>query len=298
MRARLQTSAPRGTRPAVDLHPPHADHPLKAILDLQTSAGNQAVTQAVGRVLQRQPAKKLPPKKPPTKKPPTTAERLEKLETRQTALEKRTAIIELDLKYRALFGERMSSYKAAVLRISGGLDAAQDGFKKAQEAQARFEALVAQLIIAAGAIGLAYGFEPLLSYGLGRLKVDAQKIAKTVERWENPVLQAAGSTANIYPLAKGGGDTGVPAEVRPMAFLTKNLEELELLNKGFETAFATRAGGIKAADDAKLDALDVNAWEKQYETLLAGLKVACKGVEQMKSNSEVARILERYIWAG
>jgi hypothetical protein len=192
----------------------------------------------------------------------------------------------------------MSSYKAAVLRISGGLDAAQDGFKKAQEDQARFEALVTQLIIAASAIGLAFGFEPLLRAGLGKLGRTSEQIAKTVELWENPVLQAAGSTANIYPLAKGGRDADVPAGVRPMAFLTKNLEELELHNQGFERAFATRAGGIKAADKAKLDALDVKAWDALYSSLLAELNAACKGVEAMKSGSEVARILERYIWAG
>ena len=112
------------------------------------------------------------------------------------------------------------------------------------------------------------------------------------------MLQAAGSTANIYPLAKGGRDTDVPADVRPMAFLTKNLEELELKNQGFEHAFATRAGGIKAADNAKLDALDVSGWEAQYSSLLAALNAACKGVEAMKSRDDVARILERYIWAG
>jgi len=272
------------------------------LFHLPTSAVNRAAMQAVGQLLQRQPAKtplaKTPPAKQPPAKQPTTAERLKELETRQTALEKRTAVLELDGRYRALFGERMSSYKAAVLRISGGLDAAQDGFKKAQEAQARFEALVAQLIIAAGAIGLAFGFEPLLSAGLGKLGRTSAQIAKRVELWENPVLQAAGSTANIYPLAKGGRDGDVPADVRPMAFLTKNLEELELHNQRLEHAFATRAGGIKAADNAKLDALDVSAWDAQYSALLAALNAACKGVEAMKSGSEVARILERYLWAG
>ena len=242
-------------------------------------AGNRAASQAVGRLLQRDPVKAPPVKTPPPKQP-TTAERLKELETRQTALEKRTAVLELDGRYRALFGERMSSYKAAVLRITGGLDAAQDGFKKAQEDQARFDALVTQLIIAAGAIGLAFGFEPLLTAGLGKLGQASERVAKTVELWENPVLQAAGSTANIYPLAKGGRDGDVPADVRPMAFLTKNLEELELHNQGFERAFATRAGGIKAADSAKLDA------------------PRAARASTPPQRRPVARILERYIWAG
>lgn len=264
---------------------------------LQKPTADRAATQAVGRMLQRQPVKTPPAKKPPPK-PPTTAERLKDLETRQTTLEKRTAIIELDLRYRALFAERMSSYKGAVLRIAGGLNAAQKGFKDAQEKQAQFEALVTQLVIAAGAIGLAFGFEPLLSAGLGRLGRTTTQIEKTVEFWENPVLQAAGSTSNIYPAAKGSRDTDVPADVGPMAFLTANLEELELHNQGLERAFATRAGGIKAADNAKLDALDVNGWEGLYASLLAALNAACKGVEAMKSKTEVARILESYIWAG
>jgi hypothetical protein len=277
------------------------------VLALQSTTGNRAAMQAVGQLLQRQPAQtpsaqkppaQRPPLKQPPPKPPPTAERLNDLETRQTAIEKRTAVLELDLRYRALFGGRLSSYKAAVLRITGGLDAAQDGFRKAQEDQAQFEALVTQLFIAAGAIGLAFGLEPLLSVGLGRLGRTASQIEKTVEFWENPVLQAAGSTSNIYPAVKGGRDTGVPAEVRPMAFLTANLEQLELHNKALEDAFATRAGDIKAADTAKLDALDVNAWEARYASLLAGLDAACKGVEAMKSDREVARILERYIWAG
>jgi hypothetical protein len=283
------------------------DEPTPAgVIALQRAAGNRAATHAVGRRLARQPVKTPPPKAPPAKtpakapppKPPTTADRLKDLETRQTALEKRTAILELDVRYRALFAERMSSYKGAVLRISGGLDAAQDAFKKAHEDQARFEALMTQLVIAAGAIGLAFGFEPLLSVALGRLGRTAPQIAKTVELWENPVLQAAGSTANIYPLAKGSRDSDIPVDVRPMAFLTKNLEELEGHNQALERAFATRAGGIKAADNAKLDALDVNGWEAQYATLLSALNIACKGVEEMKSNSDVALILERYIWAG
>jgi hypothetical protein len=201
------------------------------------------------------------------------------------------------LRYRALFAERLSSYKGAVLRISGALDAAQDGFKKANEDQARFEALVTQLIIAAGAIGLAFGFEPLLTAGLGRLGRTASRIKDTVEFWENPVLQAAGSTSNIYPAARAARDADVPADARPMAFLTRNLEELEHHNQALERAFATRAGGIKAADNAKIDALDVGAWEAQYSSLLAALNAACRGVEAMKSDGEVARILERYIWA-
>jgi hypothetical protein len=53
-------------------------------------AGNRAATHAVGRLLQRDPVKPPPPKQP------TTAERLKDLETRQTALEKRTAVLELD----------------------------------------------------------------------------------------------------------------------------------------------------------------------------------------------------------
>jgi hypothetical protein len=277
------------------------------VIALQRTAGNRATTQVVGRLLQRQSPKTLPTKTPPTKtpptktpptKPPSTADRLKDLETRQTALEKRTAVLELDVRYRALFAERLSSYRAAVLRIAGGLDAAQDGFKQAQEDQARFEALAAQLIISAAAVGLAFGFEPLLAAGLGKLGRATAQIEKTVERWENPVLQAAGSTANIYPLAKGSSDTSVPADVRPMAFLTKNLEELELHNQALERAFATRAGGIKAADNAKLDALDVSAWEATYASLLAQLNAACKGVEAMKSDSDVGRILERYLWAG
>jgi hypothetical protein len=279
----------------------------KPILELQTSAGNRATTQAVGRLLQREPAKKPPPKQAPAKqapakqapaKQPTTAERLTELETRQAALEKRTAMLALDGRYRALFGERMSSYKAAVLRITGGLDAAQDGFRKAQEDQARFDALVTQLFIAVGAVGLAFGFQPLLAAGLGKLGRTADKIKDTVELWENPVLQAAGSTANIYPLAKGGRDRDVPANVRPMAFLTKNLEALELHNQGFELAFATRAGGINAAEDAKLHALDVKAWDTKYSSLLALLTAACNGVEAMKTDEQVAQIFERHIWAG
>jgi hypothetical protein len=111
-------------------------------------------------------------------------------------------------------------------------------------------------------------------------------------------LQAAGSTSNIYPAAKGGRNADVPADVRPMAFLTKDLEELEHHNQALERAFATRAGGINAADNAKLDSLNVSAWETQYASLLAALNTACKGVEAMKSDAEIARILERYIWAG
>lgn len=281
----------------VGVDPTAIDRP-GSVVALQRLAGNTAVTS----LIQRQ--------HPQTQAPPqgsATDQRVADISHRQDVLEKRQASSEQDLRWRATFGERISSWRQAILRVSGGLELAQTGFRVAQQEQAAFEALVTQIFIAAATIGFAAGFEPLLTgmLGAGRAGTELQAVKDTVEAWENPAVSAAGSMSNIVPATQavvGGGGGGPPAAPQvpsgsPMTYLTQNLESLEHLNQEIEHAFGARATARQTATDEQVLAFDPQAQERVYADLLTRLQHASHGVEEMKPGSEVAQILERHIWA-
>jgi hypothetical protein len=154
-------------------------------LALQRTAGNAATTRlmtgaaAVARdsqrtVIQRQKApptkggRKLSPGPKVKPKPPRGGSAKAGLEGRLAATEKRQAATAQDLRWRATFGERLSSWRQAILRISGALELAQTGFREAHMAQQAYEAMVTQIVLAAVSVGFAAGFEPFFALALGR----------------------------------------------------------------------------------------------------------------------------------
>jgi Domain of unknown function (DUF4157) len=231
-------------------------------------------------------------------------ERVAELERRQSVTEARQASVDQDARWRGDFGARFSSCTQAILRVSGALQHAQDGFNRAQVEQAEFDTLAMQLLIAAASVGFAAGFEPLLSGALGRMGMEAKAIKATVEKWENPSVQAVGTMSNLVPatLAVIGGPDPPAATVvptgDPFAHLTANLEAIERHKQSMELAFGARAGQRAGASDEQVLAFDLAAQEQAYAALLAGLTAASAGVESLKSADELAVIIERHLWAG
>jgi hypothetical protein len=230
-----------------------------------------------------------------------TDKRLDNVEHQQTILKKRQDALELDQQWGSRFRERFASYKQAILRISGGMDAAEKGFQAAQVAQAQFDQLKVQLIGAAATFGFALGFEWAFSGLLGRMKKSADQIKKTVEKWENPMNSLASSGVNVAGsiVAKKDATEGqTPAiEGGSFAFLTSNLAELEGHSQQLEQAFATRTTEMRNATDEQWEQFDLAKQETIYQQLFDQLVASGKGVEDLKEPPQVARVLERHLWA-
>jgi hypothetical protein len=287
-RTAAQTARPSG---------PHVDPRAAPMLALQRQAGNRAVAQAVAPQVQRAP---------------TQAPAVDPVQ----ALAKRQASADQDSKWSHSFNVRLSSWRQAIMRVTGGLNTAHLGFTQAKQDQATFDALVTQLLFASMTLGVATGFEPLVGGAIksGKVGPALDKAAKTVEQWENPVVSVAGSASNVVPAAKGVAGTtpnsappqppvdlgakDAPQDLsNPMDYLTRNSEAVEEQSRRLERAFANRVTQRQATGDEAMIAFDVGAQEAKYAAMDAELAAASRGVEDLKSVEEVAKILERHIWA-
>jgi hypothetical protein len=230
-----------------------------------------------------------------------TDKRLDNLERDQRILKKRTDALEQDNRWRSMFMERISSYKQAILRITGGMDAAEKGFQAAQVAQAQFDQLKVQLIGAAGTFVFAAGFEWAVSSGLGKLGVNATRISKIVEQWENPANALASSGVNIAGsvTAQKDAQAGQTPSLSggSIQFLTSNSEALEHHVQSLEAAFSARANKMKGATDEEWDAFDLNVQESLYQQLFNNMKDSASGVESLKDANQIGRVIERHLWA-
>jgi hypothetical protein len=238
----------------------------------------------------------------------TTNERLSDVEQRQRVLAKRQAATELDVLWRAKFGERIASYREAIARITGGLDAATQGFQAAQVAQSQTDALKTQLIGGMVAIGFAAGFEWAFAGMLGQLGTKAESIEKIIEKVENPANAAVSTGVNLAGVAtstestnKGQtpavAPTGGAATGGAMAFLTSNLETLESHSRRIEAAFIKRATSMQNFSDEQWEKFDRGAQEATYQGLLNELNNSGSGIEKLKPLKEVGQVLERHMWA-
>jgi hypothetical protein len=273
-----------------------SDSRAAPVLGLQRLVGNRAVVNAVTARVQRQKAAPAPGPAAAPAPAPTQGSSPE--QARVSA--KRLASVDQDLRWRAIFGSRLSSWRQVIFRVSGALEAAHAGFAQAKQDQATFDTLITQIAFAGASIGFAAGFEPLLGGLLkeGKLGDALDKATKQIEAWENPVVAAVGTASNIVPAAKstagvGGGGPNLPSA---MAFLTVNGEALEEQNQHVEEAFAKRAGERQSATDEAVLKFDLQTQEGKYASIDAQLKAASNGIENMKSASDVARILERHLW--
>src|SRR6266545_6921688 len=92
---------------------------------------------------------------------------------------------------------------------------------------------------------------PFFAKALGQAGKTAEEVERIVERFENPAIQAVGTTGNIAGSVPKP-DTEPPAtdvtpSGSPMAYLTGNLETLESHVQAMEHAFAGRAEALAKA---------------------------------------------------
>lgn len=241
-------------------------------------------------------------------------QRLADLERQQRVLAKHQAATDLDLRWRARFGERLASYRQTILRISGGLDAATQGFQSAQAAQAQTDALTTQLIGAAAAIIFAAGFEWVAAGALGAMGASAGRIEKTIELIENPANAAVSGSVNVAgvttstssatqgqtpatPSTPGVQTPAGAAGGGAMAFLTSNSEALEHHVQLIEQAFINRGAQTQSFTDKQWEDFNPSAQESVYQQLLDQLSSVASGIEQLKTPAQVAQVFERHLWA-
>ncbi|MBW4617359.1 MAG: hypothetical protein KME21_29910 [Desmonostoc vinosum HA7617-LM4] len=250
-----------------------------------------------------------------------TSDQLKDLETRTKLLEKKTAATQLDLKYRALFGEKTSNYKQIVYRLTGAFQSALSGYQGAHGKQAARDAVIDQiaatLVVVAGAAVL----EPFLTSGLGKLQQRLGKIsqtiaevniAKAVEKLENPLNAAASGSGNIattsaagdratnapqppgFPAGTGGGTGGGD----PLSFLTSNMEAIETHNQKLEAAFSNRATQYDAMTPEQWEKWSKETQEASYSTLLKDLDTVALGdIGKLEGAPTLAAKIELYMWA-
>lgn len=281
-------------------HNPGANSRMASVLALQGLVGNRAVAGAVqtGQLQRQSHTHAGPPAGvTPTAAPAPAPARPDPVQV----LAKRQASTDQDLRWRATFGAHLSSWRQVIFRVSGGIEAAQAGFRQARQDQATFDALVSQLAFAAATIGVAGAFEPLVGglLSAGKVGPALKSAVDTVEAWENPVVSAVGASSNVVPAARSVMAAGASGSELPsaMAYLTQNGEALEAQNQRLEQAFATRVGERESATDERMMAFDAAAQERRYATADAALTAASAGIERMKPLGEVARVLECALWA-
>jgi hypothetical protein len=260
---------------------------------------------APGRMIQRDERPRVR-----TPRPPSVNTQLANLQAgqqqlaqRQEVLTKQQAATALDLRWRAQFGERLASYRQAILRITGGLEDASQGFQAAQVAQAQTDALQAQLIGAAVAIGFAAGFEWAFTGLLGQLGRSAAQIKNAVEAVENPANAAVSGSVNVTGVlvasqsARTGQTPSLLGGGGAIGYLTRNSEQLEHHAQLIEQAFVNRSRSMQGYSDEQWLRFNPPAQEAIYQTLLTNLNASASGVEGLKAAAPLALVLERKLWA-
>ncbi|HEY1178954.1 MAG TPA: hypothetical protein VGF17_22600 [Phytomonospora sp.] len=323
--AKAKAPAPK---PAAEPGPP-------TVLDLQRTAGNRAVTALItsgGLTPSHGAAGPVHVQRAPKK--PSVGERLAAVEQQQAALAqqqavqaKRVAALEVDARWRARFGEKFADYEQVILRMTGGIATATEGFTNTHQEQAQADALAVQVMMLMATVGVSAGLEWALTKGLGGLGMTTERIERFVEVAENPLNTAAQGSANVYAAARGaanaqagklpettvppgtpGTNAGAGAEVSsagggaaaitsPIAFLTSNLEALAAKRQGIEGAFGRRRERLDALTPEAWAAFDPKAQEAAYERHFKDLERTSSGISMMRSAPDVALIIERRMWS-
>ena len=239
-----------------------------------------------------------------------TKKRLDEMDQKQKVLAKRVGALELDNLWRSKFGERYSSYKQAILRVTGGLDTATQAFQNALAEQAAIDQVWAQ--VAGGALSFicAFPMEWIALQAGGMLGKTGTDLEKFVEKFENPAnaLVAAGGNVNAAGVGlqntAAAQNTPAPVAAVPylsgsaIGFFSSNSEVVEHQSQLLEQAFVARGDKARAATDDYWEKFDIDAQEKTYQGIYDTLTSQVGGVEKMKDAKEVALVFERHLWAG
>ena len=246
-----------------------------------------------------------------------TSDRLKALETRTNVLEKKAAATQLDLKHRALFGGKISTYKQIVYRLTGAFQSALSGYQGAHGKQAAHDAVIDQIAATLILVGGAAVLEPFLSAGLGKLQfllgnsskaITAVNIGKAVEKLENPTNAAASGAGNTAT-TKFAGDraanapqaSGAPAGVggdSSISYLASNMEAIEMHTQKFEEAFSKRETQYETFTTEQWDNWRKETQETEYSNLLKSLDTVALGdIAKLEGAQTLAVKIELYLWA-
>jgi hypothetical protein len=264
-----------------------------SVLALQRTLGNRGTI----AFLQRHAAgHKLAPK-------PSTEQQVVDLDRRQKILQKRQDANEQDRNAHSKFTKRLANYREASARIAAAFDTATTNFSSAQIAQAQSDALAAQLLGLAVAVGFAGAFEWFFAGALGALGRSAESVAKSIERLENPANALVSGGVNVAGVlvaagsAAGGQTPAGPTQGGPVAYLARNLEAIAHHEGAFETAFQARSEQLGKGTDEDWEKFDPARQQQFYDAAFARLDAAGATVDKLPGENQIALVVERQLWA-
>jgi hypothetical protein len=252
----------------------------QAVLAAQRAAGNGAVTRLL-RPVQRDKAPSV--------------------EDRVAVLEKKTDAGQLDQKWRAQFGARLSGYRDSIYRLTAGFQAGITNFNAAHAAQAQQEAIKDQVFAMMINVAAAGAAEPFLRSALGSL---GPKLDSVVEFIENPLLAGQQGVVQAGTTAAQGARSSPPATPAmggsgdPLSFLASNLSDVESRNTKIENGFVARATATEKFSPDQWKSWDKAKVEAAYAALLADLdRIALPDPEKLEGPNTLATKIELYFWA-
>jgi hypothetical protein len=257
------------------------------LLALQRTAGNALVSRLLDREHDGAAARHLARQPKPDDKG--------SLEKRVSVLEKKTAQTELDLKWRATFGKRLSGYRETIYALTAGFETATKAFESAQTQQAQAEAMKDQVIGAILNVAAAGAAQPFLTAAFASMK----NLDKLVEAIENPLVQAAqGATAVAQASSSQTATNTAMSGGDPLLYLSTNLKLVEEHNGKIEAAFEARSNKTASFTPDDWEKLDLAKEAEKYAEALAGLDaVLLADPKKLEAAPTLATKIELYYWA-
>jgi hypothetical protein len=220
-------------------------------------------------------------------------------------LKKKEQADAMDLRWRGTFGEKLARYQQAVSLVAAGIDTANDGFKQAQDSQARADQMWHQVLGLAAAVVFSAAFEWLAAPALGKIGTLLKKTpGDVIESVENPANALVGGlVTNVHTThvanedAESGAAPPIDGFASASAFLATQGAALFGHAADIEHAFTERVKKTDAFNDDQWLQLDLGEQEKKYEALFAQLDAAGRDASALAPPGEIARILERHMWA-
>jgi len=227
-------------------------------------------------------------------------------------LQKRVALIEIKDKARAidavnqpLLLAHMANRKQVVYRASGAFQKAISSFQSMQTKQAQTNAIMLQWEMLAVSLVAATAFEPIFDRTLGKWSTWLGEHKEQIENPFNVLVQGISSNVGPAYAAKTASDKGQPPSANasdqvdaadPITFLTKQLAAIEGKTVEINNSFSLRATKF---EDPKADweHFDLAAHSKEYTDALATGETLFGSNEKLKSDDEMATIIERHLWA-
>jgi hypothetical protein len=177
------------------------------------------------------------------------------MKQQQAVGKNKQAATALDLRWRGIFGERMASYKQAIWRITGGIDAAAQGFSDAQVAQSQTDQLEAQFFGLVASVAFAGAFEWVAGMGLKGLGTAATKIGSRVKDVDTAVAEIGeGAAAISLP-----GGPGMNMFSRVGARLKDPSSIIETVENPANAAFGGYMTNIRGAERQQSDTARIAA---------------------------------------